>query len=96
MDLEPTEEAIEAAWKAFWGDFHQIEKADMAAAINAATSKLVISVWNAAIEKAEEAAKQTYDDWDLMDDYCKGVCDASVGIAVDIRKLKKADDGEIL
>jgi hypothetical protein len=31
-----SEEAIEAAWAAFWGGHHQIEKADMAAALNAA------------------------------------------------------------
>jgi hypothetical protein len=31
-----SEEAIEAAWEAFWGGHHQIEKADMAAALNAA------------------------------------------------------------
>lgn len=30
------DEAIDAAWKAFWGDCHQIEKADMRAALNAA------------------------------------------------------------
>jgi hypothetical protein len=30
------DEAIDAAWAAFWGDSHQIEKADMRAALNAA------------------------------------------------------------
>ena len=31
-----TDSAIDAAWKAFWGDNHQIEKADMKAALDAA------------------------------------------------------------
>jgi hypothetical protein len=30
------DDAIDAAWEAFWGDSHQIEKADMKAALNAA------------------------------------------------------------
>jgi len=89
MNHEPSDKAIDAAWKAFWGDHHQVEKADMKAAIAAATQEELISVWNEAVEQAAKKADETYDAWDLESDYCKGICDASAGLATWIRKMKK-------
>lgn len=34
--IDWTDKAIDAAWRAFWGENHQIEKADMRAALDAA------------------------------------------------------------
>ena len=89
MDIEPTDKAIDAAWKAFWGDHHQVEKADMKAAIAAAINELMLVVWDEAVEKAAQKADETHDAYDLNNEYCRGICDASMGIAVWIRKMKK-------
>ena len=45
--------------------------------------------WNAAIEAAAAVAEESYDKWDKNNPYCEGVCDASIGIAMRIKSLKK-------
>jgi len=45
--------------------------------------------WNAAIEAAAAVAEESYDEWDKNNPYCEGACDASIGIAMRIKSLKK-------